>query len=206
MHVKCTKNSTYALQSTKALINLSRLLTYFTTVHVGDGSWRGTIEIFILNSKYQIQLYGNLVQISYHFYGIQKHTILENVVDPITSLQSVKNKAEKSKTQISTALNYEQYYELHISAATTLDEKFKRETKFGCKYRRIVYEIEQFTNDRDETSFGIDTSVGIIQEYASQKQSRFSIMSKEWRYSLSQQEKVIWDKLSESAKATILGN
>ena len=44
----------------------------------------------------------------------------------------------------------------------------------------------------------------MIQSYASQQRSNFSIIPKEQWYRLSQDEKFIWDKLSEAAKATIL--
>ena len=60
---------------------------------------------------------------------------------------------------------YEQYSELLISAATTHDEKFKQDTKFGSKSWRNVYEFEQFPNDGDDASFEIDFSVDMIQSY-----------------------------------------
>ena len=101
------------------------LITYNTPDRDGDVSWRGTTEIFILNQQYKIRLYGTLAEISYNFYGDKKCTTLENVVDPIPSLQAVKNQADQLKTQTGTALTYEQYYELLLSAAMTNDNKLK---------------------------------------------------------------------------------
>ena len=103
-------------------------------------------------------------------------------------------------------MTYEQYSELLISSETTHDNKFKRDTKFGSKYRRNVYELEQLPNDGDGYMFDIDSYVDAIQACASHQQSSLSIIPKEWWYKLSQEENAIWDKLSEAARATILGN
>ena len=95
--------------------------------------------------------------------------MLENVVDSIKSLKGVKNQSNQFKTQTGTALACEKYYELLLSAATTHDDKFKQETKFGSKSWRSVYQIEQLPNDGDEASFDIYSSVDMIQAYASQQ-------------------------------------
>ena len=73
--------------------------------------------------------------------------MLENVVYPIPFIQAVKNQADQFKTQIGTDLTYNKYSELLISDSITCDKKFKWVTKFGFKSWRIVYEIEQLTND-----------------------------------------------------------
>ena len=81
--------------------------------------------------------------------------MLENFIDPIPSLQYVKNQADQLKTCTFTALYYAQYSELLISAPTTHYKKFKWDTKFGYKSRRSVYYIEHLNNDGYETSFDI---------------------------------------------------
>ena len=75
---------------------------------------------------------------------------MENFFDPIPSLQVVKNQADQFKTQTCTALSYEKYSELLLSAVMTHDDKFKQETKFGPKSWRSVYKLEQLPNDGDE--------------------------------------------------------
>ena len=57
---------------------------------------------------------------------------------------------------------YDQYSEFLLSAATTHNKKIKWESKFGSKYRSILFNIEQFPNDGYEASFGIDSSFGMI--------------------------------------------
>ena len=104
---------------------------------------------------------------------------MENDVDTIASLQAFKNQTNQFKTQTGTALTYEKYYELLLSAATTNNKKFKRNTKFGSKPWRSVYDIEKFPNDEDENSFGIESSVDMILSYASKQQSSSSKIPKE---------------------------
>ena len=87
----------HEIKSTKYFINPSKLLTYNTSAHFGYGSWRGTTEILIINWQEHIRIYENLVEISYHFYGVQKRTMLENAVYPITSLLDIKNQADQFK-------------------------------------------------------------------------------------------------------------
>ena len=132
----------------------------------------------ILNWQNHIRLYETLVESSDHLYGVQNPTIIENVVEPITSLQTVKNQSDKFKTQTGTGLIYEKYSELLLSAETTHENKFKWDSKFWSKYQRSVYEIGQLLYSNYEVSFDIDSSVDTIQEYYSQQQSSSSIITK----------------------------
>ena len=43
-----------ALRSTRASINSSRLLSYITSVRIGDGLWNGTSHSFILHWQEQV--------------------------------------------------------------------------------------------------------------------------------------------------------
>ena len=67
--------------------------------------------------------------------------MLKNFIDPIPSLQDVKNQANQFKRQTVTALTYEQYSELLLSDEITHAKQFKCKTEFGSKYRRSLYEI-----------------------------------------------------------------
>ena len=50
---------------------------------------------------------------------------------------------------------------------------------FGSKYRRSVYELEQFPNNNDEAYFDIYSSIDMIQAYVSQQRSSSSKIPKE---------------------------
>ena len=91
-------------------------------------------------------MYEPLVESSDNLSEVQKQTISANVIGPITYLQYVKNNPDQFKIQTGTALTYDQYYELRLLSATTHDKKLKRNTKFGSKSQRSVYELEQFPN------------------------------------------------------------
>ena len=67
-----------------------------------------------------MRIYRTLVDSLVHFYGVQKRTILDNVMKPL------------------------------ISPKTTHDKKFKCDSKFSSKYPRNVYEVEQLSDDENE--------------------------------------------------------
>ena len=115
----------------------------------------------------------------------------ENAIDPIPSVQPVKSQNGKFKTHTGTALTHEKYSGLLLLAATTHDKKIKWDNKFGSNYGWIVYEFEKLSNENDD-SFGIESSVDMIQSYASKQQSSSLIMPKERWYRMSQGKRLFW--------------
>ena len=65
-----------------------------------------------------------------------------NAVDPISSLQAVKNQADKSKIQKCTALTYEQYSELRISSAMTYDENLIWTISLDLNHRGVCMKLD----------------------------------------------------------------
>jgi hypothetical protein len=57
----------YALQSTKAAISSSTLLSYITSARLGDNTWKGTTLAFILHWQEQVRRYEMLVPTTDHF-------------------------------------------------------------------------------------------------------------------------------------------
>jgi hypothetical protein len=49
--------SKYHLKSTKASLSSNKILGYITTAEIGEGSWHGTSENFVLNWQEKIRLY-----------------------------------------------------------------------------------------------------------------------------------------------------
>jgi len=84
-----------ALRSTHTSIDSSRLLSYITSVRIGDGLWNGTSHSFILHWQEQVQLYESLVDAASHFSSEQKMHILQNAVHPLDELRQVKNQADQ---------------------------------------------------------------------------------------------------------------
>ena len=110
------------LHSTKASMGASDLLTYITSARLGNGTWTGTSEAFILHWQNQVRLYERLVPAADHFSDTQKRHMLENAVHPIAPLRHVKTTAALHTTRTGRSLRYSEYCTLLLSAATQHDK------------------------------------------------------------------------------------
>ena len=199
------KISSYALKSTRASLDSSKLLKYVTSARIGDGSWKGTSHSFILHWQNQIRLYEKQVDLSEHFSSAQKRTMLENAVHDLDELRQVKAQADQHKTQSGRDLTYDQYVELLKSAASTYDAQFVPKLRSAARApRRAVYEHDLlFAEDLDdEASHDIDSAVDVIDAHfhdrsANMPGGRWSRLSKDAR--------MTWDTLSAGDKKIILG-
>ena len=81
-----------ALRSTCTSIDSSRLLSYITSIRIGDGLWNGTSHSFVLHWQEQVHLYESLVDTASHFSSEQKMHMLQNAVHPEEELRQVKNR------------------------------------------------------------------------------------------------------------------
>jgi hypothetical protein len=111
------------LTSTKASLSSVKILGYITSATIGDGSWHGTSEIFILNWQEQIRLYERLTPTSGHFSDEQKLTMLQTAIHPRQELCQVKATAAVLKVHSKKDLDYEAYYSLLFSTASDYDSK-----------------------------------------------------------------------------------
>ncbi len=110
-----------ALRSTHSSIDSSRLLSYITSVRIGDGHWNGTSHSFILHWQEQVWLYESLVDTTTHFSLEQMMHMLQNVVHPINQLRQVKNQADQLQAFHGRVMSYESYCTLLLSAASNSD-------------------------------------------------------------------------------------
>ena len=198
------------LKSTKAMIESSSLLSYITSVRLGNGEWKGSTESFIINWMNQVRKYERQVPTSDHFSDTIKRVMLENAVQNITELRQVKNNIDLDKTKTGQDIKFEQYSSLLLSAAAAYDAQFA--TK---RTKQQVFSHEIFDHDDPGTPddfFDIETPVSTLQAYAatshSTKSSKFAQkprMSKEKWYSLGEKERLLWDQFDDNAKSIILG-
>jgi Reverse transcriptase (RNA-dependent DNA polymerase) len=211
-----SKLQAHHLKSTKAMINSSTILSYITSVRLGNGEWKGSTETFILNWLNQVRLYERQVPLTDHFSDGQKRVMLENAVHDISELRQVKNNADLEKTKTGQVLSFDQYTSLLLSAASALDTQYT--TK---RVKHQVFQHELFNNVDDEVpgdsydSFDIETPVSTLQAYAAMhnkaKSTRYSMMeqkprmSKDKWYALSESDKKLWDQFDDKAKSIILG-
>ena len=212
------KIKNYHLQSTKAKIESSVILSYITSSKLGEGTWNGTTESFILNWQNQVRLYENHVPPSDHFSDGQKRIMLQNAVHGIAELRQVKNTADQMGATSGTTLSYDEYTSLLFSAATAYDDQFKvRKAKRHVMSHDIQNDSSYISDDivypDDNETFDIDCPISSIQAYATNfrtnanpknNSNKVRMSSDKW-FSLSDQNKTIWDRLDDKAKAIILG-
>ena len=195
------------LQSTKAQIDSSTILSYVTSARLGNGDWKGSTEGFITNWQNQVRLYERLVPQADHFSNGQKRIMLQNAVYPIEELRQVKNTADLEKAKTGTDLSYDQYSALLLSAAAAYDQQFAPKSN-----KRLAYSHQTGTHNlaSDELSFDIDSPVDTIQAFTMENQrpskppTRVRMPRDRWMQ-LSDPQRRLWDSFSDHAKATILG-
>ena len=115
----------YLKHSTKGLLAAADILAYLTSARLTPDHWKGTAHDCLLHWKDQMRQYENLVDSADHLTGNVKRTLLESSVHPLNELCHVKAESDQHYTRTGTALTFEQYESLLISAAITYDEKFK---------------------------------------------------------------------------------
>ena len=87
----------YANKSTKASMDASGILTYITSVKLGDGKWKGTTHAFILHWNDQVRKYHDPSD-GHNINSKVQQTLLENAVQPIAELCVVKDQADQYKS------------------------------------------------------------------------------------------------------------
>lgn len=203
--------SAYALHSTKAALDSSNMLSYITSVRLGDGSWRGSTHAFILHWQDQVRKYETLVDPGDHFSDGQKPTMLENTVHPVSELRVVKTQAAQHKTQTGRDLTYREYTQLLLSAAAQFDAQFttKSSAAKSASKRRTVYEhdVQEATEVDDDVFFDIDSDLNTIHAYNSITRNKAfnypRLTSDQW-HRLSSEAQANWDKFTPAEKTVIL--
>lgn len=200
------------LKSTKALMESSTILSYITSVRLGNGEWKGTTEAFILNWINQVRLYERQVPDSDHFSDGQKRVMLENAVHGLSELRQVKNNADLEKTKTGQTLRFDQYTSLLLSAAAAYDSQFATKRSKHQVFSHEIFDHDDFNSSSDPESFDIETPVSTLQVYAAMRNSAKSTkpdhkprMTKEQWYSLGEKERLLWDQFDDKAKSIILG-
>ena len=131
--------------------------------------------------------------------------MLENAVFPLPELRLIKSQADQHKALTGTALSYEQYLALVLSAATAYDVSLApdnttmRRTKARHMYEHdIIYDNNSQDIDTDVTELSRDLSADI-----QVNMNRLKLNKGQWTR-LSTEAQQIWDQLSDEAKQIIL--
>jgi len=208
------------LQSTRAQMDSSIILSYITTARFGDGTWRSTAESFVIHWQNQVRLYERISGDT--FPDKQKRVLLENAVHGVTELRQVKNNADLDTTKTGKALTYDQYCSVLLSACAGYDQH--QQSRSRSRRSVMFHEFGGEEANLDSTSgddsgflFDIDAPVSELQVYATDRrpsgfrggQSATSAprtrMPRERWMQLGDSARQTWDTLSDKDKAIILG-
>lgn len=188
-----TKLCKVAEKSTTADSIAADLLTSITSICYGDGTFEGTAQGFVLHWCNMVCEYNELIPTSKKVLDDLKLSMLQNAVQPLTDLASIKNTAKMVNN--GAAITYSFYYDLLISAVQSYDLKNKGT---GGKARHRVY----MTNyDEDVTYLNEDDWNAYA--HAQMINGNAHMDHKSW-VALSQGDQKMWDGMSESGKKTIL--
>jgi hypothetical protein len=124
----------YHLKSTKAKIESSVLLSYITSAKLGDCTWNGTTEAFVINWQNQVRLYKKTVP-PLIIFPIVRNALCSNGID---ELRQVKNTVDHMATTSGTTLTYNEYVTLLLSAASAYDDQFKPKQSFSAIYSFVI--------------------------------------------------------------------
>ncbi|HEY9706731.1 MAG TPA: hypothetical protein V6D48_00855, partial [Oculatellaceae cyanobacterium] len=206
----------YAQLSTKASLEASTLLSYITTINIGDGKWRGTAQAFVLHWQDQVRKYHDLTPGQLLSDEMLK-TLLQGAVNPLMELRAVKIQADQHKALTGLDLSYTQYCSLVLSAAQQYDLRMNKVPIKTPKRHIYLHETDNMDIDHGEyidgeysndiVDYNIDSPVAYIQvNSTSYKQHNTPRIPYNIWQQLTEDAKRIWDTLPNEAKALILGS
>ena len=113
-----------AASSTSADLAKTKIIKYLTTSTL-DSRWRGDTQSFLLTWREQMRKLHNILPTDEHYPEAVKKRMLITSVDGIPELANIQaiDNIEFAKNR--THLNYDQYFDLLLSAAATRDDKMK---------------------------------------------------------------------------------
>jgi len=220
-----------ALQSTCALIDSSRLLSYITSIRIGDGLWNETSHSFALHWQEQVQLYESLMDMTSHFSPEQKMHMLQNAIHLYEELRQVKNQADQLQAFHGKGIGYNSYCNLLLSAASNLDAKHAPKGRMSAaKMSVYAHDLGDLEDDEFHDTYNLDSNIGDLQANVHRQQPKDPMFAQsrtlqnlctpmfsakgnplkphlsiqQW-HSLQPEACMTWDLLSDNAKAIILG-
>ena len=212
----------YMSESTYARQEASTLLSYITTVRMGE-SWKGSSTGFILHWREKVRLYETMVDADQKLSDSLKLTLLQNAVSDLSELRMVKMQDEQGQSKGEAPLKYEQYLPLLLSAATTYDQgrDIRPKSRYNLRRQSNIHEFDGAYDyaDASDEPYDLDTNVSHIQanvhDVSGRQGSNNHFQSKasfapranmrktQWQM-LPEPDKKVWDQLTQYAKAIVL--
>jgi hypothetical protein len=97
----------YSIKSIKASLESGKILQYFTSENIGDGTWKVTDQALILHC-----LYDKIVASTERLSDTTNKIVLETAVHPIDMLRAVKIQADQLKVTKGHTVSYVEYTRL----------------------------------------------------------------------------------------------
>ena len=132
----------HAKVSTSAELTKDQLIEFLTSTKL-DSHWRGTTEGFVLHWREQMRLLEDLSPPSERYSSGIKKRMLSSAVKLIPELANIKNIDNNMATSSGRALDYNQYYDLLLSAAVQRDDTIhvpSSRTKQAVHYSDSCYD------------------------------------------------------------------
>ena len=111
----------YSQESAQASIDSSTILQYVASARIGDGSWQGTSQAFVLNWMDQIWLHKKLIDPRDHLQDGIKLVMLQNAVHDSKPLCDVKETTIQLEAVSKVKTMYQEYTNLLLAKCSTID-------------------------------------------------------------------------------------
>ena len=121
-------------ESTNSRVITSTALSYIKLDKIE--SWKGTSEAFMLHWQNQIRVHEMLVSTNSHFSKHHKRIMLQNEVDYVGPLRSMKDQSDQNFSHSGREITHEKYSNLLLSADDNYDMQF---TSPGSQSSQKVY-------------------------------------------------------------------
>jgi hypothetical protein len=192
-----------AENSTASKIASSDLLRYLTTVRLGEGSWKGTTQGFLLHWVDKHRQFSNLMDSGSPFDEDTRLILLQNATDDIPEFKALRTTQMVTSKGARRTLNYDEYFALMISTAEAYDSQRAQPVtrRRMANHHNLAYGTEYLDYDCGE-QHDIDTDIPTL--LANMARTQESMVPRE-RYSLlSQEGKEIWNKIPDADRVAIL--
>ena len=184
--------------STKADMELEDLLTIITSARLSN-SYRGPTIKFITDWLDHIRRYEGLLPVKSRFPNNMKKTILQNAVQEHETFKNVTQIEKYGIAQGQGPLDFDAYTSLIQKVAAQYDRP-KYTANRLIKMHRGEYH-NNYDSDTDEEPFG---SIGVHNVNRRLNRSRRPALPKSVWQSLSREDQLTWDEVSDFAKRAIL--
>ena len=192
-----------AEKSATASLTSGDILTYITTARVGDGKWRGSVKSFIQHWSDQFRQYATLIPHADPFPDDMKLILLQNAVEPLPELRSVRQYAIQIELATGQSQTYEQYRSMVITAAETYDKKFAGKNRRNA-FTHQLQDTAMIEEYEELPDYDVSTAISTIEVNAASL--RQDMVPRDRWMQLDNETRTQWHRIPSNMQAIILGN